>query len=107
MLHYYDGLLVKLPLDRTIYDAAFSRAASIGLTERGIVYLEGIIHHFPKSYDIGNVLRFLGASQTDLAQEFDRREIAKASHHFLELTDASLRQSIEKDNIDLGRILQA
>src|SRR5260370_14480597 len=107
MLHYYDALLVKLPLDRTIYDAAFSRAASIGLTERGIVYLEGIIHHFPKSYDIGNVLRFLGASQTDLAQQFDRLEAPKRSQHFLELEEASLRQSIETDNIALGHILLA
>ncbi len=107
MLHYYDALLVKLPLDRTIYDAAFSRAASIGLTERGIVYLEGIIHHFPKSYDIGNVLRFLGASQTDLAQQFDRLEMPKRSQHFLELAEASLRQSIETDNIALGHILLA
>jgi len=107
MLHYYDALLVKLPLDRTIYDAAFSRAASIGLTERGIVYLEGIIHHFPKSYDIGNVLRFLGASQTDLAQQFDRLEMPKRSQHFLELAEASLRQSIETDNTALGHMLLA
>src|SRR5260221_14710043 len=107
MLHYYDALLVKLPLDRTIYDAAFSRAASIGLTERGIVYLEGIIHHFPKSYDIGNVLRFLGASQTDLAQQFDRHEMPKRSQHFLELAEASLRQSIETDNTALGHMLLA
>ena len=107
MLHYYDALLVKLPLDRTIYDAAFSRAVSIGLTERGIVYLEGIIHHFPKSYDIGNVLRFLGASQTDLAQQFDRLEMPKRSQHFLELAEASLRQSIETDNTALGHMLLA
>ena len=107
MLHYYDALLVKLPLDRTIYDATFSRAASIGLTERGIVYLEGIIHHFPKSYDIGNILRFLGASQTDLAQQFDRLEMPKRSQHFLELAEASLRQSIETDNTALGRMLLA
>ncbi len=56
-LHYDDALLVKLPLDRTIYDDAYSRARGLQLSERAIVYLEDVIQRFPKDHDIGKILQ--------------------------------------------------
>src|SRR6266516_1082432 len=106
-LHYDDALLVKLSLDRRIYDEAFSRARGLGLSERAIVYLEGIVERFPKDYDIGKILLNLGASQADLAEQYQQLDMTERSERFFDLTDASLRKSIEADNTALGHIMLA
>jgi len=38
--NFDDALLVKLPFDRTIYEDAFSRAMSMRMIERSLVYAE-------------------------------------------------------------------
>lgn len=106
-LHYDDALLVKLSLDRMIYDEAFSRARGLGLSERAIVYLEGIVQRFPKDYDIGKILLNLGASQADLAEQYERLGMPERSKRFFDLAEASLRKSIEADNAALGHIMLA
>ncbi len=106
-LHYDDALLVKLPLDRTIYDDAFSRARGLQLSERAIVYLEGILYHFPKAYDIGSILRHLGVSQADLSEQYKQDDMHERSEHFFELALESLRKSIAVDNAPLGHIILA
>jgi tetratricopeptide (TPR) repeat protein len=106
-LHYDDALLVKLSLDRMIYDEAFSRARGLGLSERAIVYLEGIVQRFPKDYDIGKILLNLGASQADLAEQYERLGMTERSKRFFDLAEASLRKSIEADNAALGHIMLA
>jgi tetratricopeptide (TPR) repeat protein len=106
-LHYDDALLVKLPLDRSIYDDAVGRARGLGLSERSIVYLENILQHFPKAYDIGKVLLLLGASQADLAKQYREIKIQERSKRFFELAEASLRKSIAISNEPLGHIMLA
>jgi tetratricopeptide (TPR) repeat protein len=106
-LHYDDALLVKLPLDRKIYDDAFSRARGMQLSERAIVYLEGIIQHFPKAYDIGHILRHLGLSQADVSELYKQLDMNERSQHFFELAVESLRKSIATDNAPLGHIILA
>jgi tetratricopeptide (TPR) repeat protein len=106
-LHYDDALLVKLPLDRTIYDDAFSRAEGMQLADRAIVYLEGIIQHFPKAYDIGNILRHLGIAYADLSEQYKQYNMNERSEHFFEVALESLRKSIVVDNASLGHIILA
>jgi tetratricopeptide (TPR) repeat protein len=106
-LHYDDALLVKLSLDRMIYNQAFSRARGLGLSERAIVYLEGIVQHFPKDYDIGKILLNLAASQADLGEQYERLGMTERSKRFFDLAEASLRKSIESDNAALGHIMLA
>jgi tetratricopeptide (TPR) repeat protein len=106
-LHYDDALLVKLPLDRTIYDDAFSRARSLRLSERAIVYLEGLIQHFPKAYDIGTIFLQLAASQTDLAGQYEQLGMDERTKHFVEMADANIRKAIATDNAPIGHIMLA
>ena len=106
-LHYDDALLVKLPLDRTIYDDAYSRARGLQLTERAIVYLEGIIQHFPKDHDIGNILQHLGVSQAGLSGQYKQDNMDELSEHFFELALESLRKSIAVNNAALAHIILA
>ena len=106
-LHYDDALLVKLSLDRTIYDDAYSRARGLQLSERAIVYLEGILQHFPKDLGIGNILRHLGVSQADLSEQYKKDGMNELSEHFFELALESLRKSITVDNAALAHIILA
>jgi tetratricopeptide (TPR) repeat protein len=106
-LHYVDALLVKLPLDRTIYDDAFSRASGLGISERAIVYLEGIVQHFPKAYDIGKIFLHLGASQLALGEQYEQPGMDERSEHFLALAETSIRKAIAVDNAPLGHIMLA
>jgi tetratricopeptide (TPR) repeat protein len=106
-LHYDDALLVKLPLDRTIYDDAFNRAQGLQLSDRAIVYLEGIVQHFPKAYDIGDILRHLGVSQANLSEQYKQYDMNERSEHFFALALESLRKSITVDNAPLGHIILA
>jgi tetratricopeptide (TPR) repeat protein len=106
-LHYDDALLMKLPLDRTIYDDAYSRARGLQLSERAIVYLEGIIQHFPKDHDIGNILQHLGVSQAGLSGQYKQDNMDELSEHFFELALESLRKSIEVNNAALAHIILA
>src|SRR5215469_14589620 len=106
-LHYDDALLVKLPLDRKVYNDAFGHARALGLSERSIVYLEGIVQHFPRDYDIGNILRNLGAAQADLAEKYRDLKMTERSEHFFELAEATFHRSIEASNTALGHLLLA
>jgi len=106
-LHYDDALLVKLPLDRTIYDDAYSRSRGLGLSERAMVYLEDIVQHFPKAPDIGKIFLHLGASQADLAEQYQQLGMRERSEHFFELAEANLRKAIATDNAPLGHIMLA
>ena len=106
-LHYDDALLVKLPLDRAIYDDAYSRARGLQLSERAIVYLEGIIQHFPKALDIGHILQHLGVSQADLSEQYKQDGMNELSEHFYELAIESLRKSIAVSNAALAHIILA
>src|SRR6266487_416185 len=103
-LHYDDALLVKLSLDRRIYDEAFSRARGLGLSERAIVYLEGIEDRFPKDYDIGKILLNLGASQADLAEQYQQLEMTERSERFFDFADAEVqfRRALEANPKDLA-----
>lgn len=106
-LHYDDALLVKLPLDRTIYDDASGRARGLRLSERAIVYLEAIIQHFPKAYDIGTIFLHLAASQMDLAGQYEQLGMDERSKHFVELAEANMRKAIATDNAPIGHIMLA
>lgn len=107
VLHYDDALLVKLPLDRRIYDDAFNRAQGLQLADRAIVYLESIVQHFPKAYDIGVMLRHLGIAQANLSQHYKQYDMNERSEHFFSLAVESLQKSIAVDNAPLGHIVLA
>ncbi len=106
-LHYDDALLVKLPLDRTIYDDAYSRARGLRLSERAIVYLEAIIQRFPKDHDIGNILQLLAVSQADLSEQYKQDKMDVAAQHFFELAMDNLQKAIAANNTALAHLILA
>jgi tetratricopeptide (TPR) repeat protein len=106
-LHYDDALLVKLPLDRTIYDDAFRRAQGLQLSDRTIVYLEAITHHFPKAYDIAEILQYRGVAYADLSEQYEQFDMHDRSKHFFEVALESARKSIAINNTAQGHILLA
>ncbi len=106
-LHYDDALLVKLPLDRKIYDDAFSRARGLQLSERAIVYLEEIIQRFPKDPDIGKILQLLAVSQADMSQIYKQEDMSTLAEHFFELALDNMQKAIAINNTGLSHIILA
>ena len=106
-LHYDDALLVKLPLDRTIYDDAYSRARGLRLSERAIVYLEAIIQRFPKDPDIGNILQLLAVSQADLSEQYKQDKMTVLAEHFSQMALDNLQKAITVKNTALAHIILA
>ncbi len=106
-LHYDDALLIKLPLDRAIYDDAYSRARGLRLSERVIVYLEAIIQRFPKDYDIGNILQLLAVSQADLSEQYKQDKMVVLAEHFFEMALDNLQKAIVVKNTALAHIILA
>lgn len=102
-MHYNDALIAKLPLDRTLYEDAYSRAMGINMMERAIAYLERLAQRFTN--DRSATLRQLGAAQTALSDAFRRQEREERSEHYLAMAEASLRESLALDDNVIGHML--
>ncbi|HEX6478338.1 MAG TPA: tetratricopeptide repeat protein [Ktedonobacteraceae bacterium] len=104
-MHFDDALLVKLPFDKTIYEDAFSRAMSMRMIERSLVYAEKIADHFSSLYTHGEDLRRLGAMQVALADQFVQFGMDERAEHFFDLADNTIRDSLVADESAMGHIL--
>ena len=97
-LHYDDALIARLPFDRSFCEDAFSRAMSLTLIERSLVYLERMARRFAQQK--GAVLRQVGINQDAMMEYYRRRGMAERARHFAELAENSMRESLEvEDNI--------
>jgi tetratricopeptide (TPR) repeat protein len=105
LLHYYDALIVQLPLDRSIYENAYTRAIATGNPERTMVYLERMVNRFGENK--GNTLRRLGATLATLAYNYNAPELKSRQNRFLERAEATLREAITIDDNPIGHILLA
>jgi tetratricopeptide (TPR) repeat protein len=103
LLHFYDALIIKLPLDRRINEDAYERAVVVGNPERTIVYLERLAQRFPENR--GDVLRRLGSTLAGLAYSDRMQEMKERREHLLERAEATLRESIAVDDSAFGHIL--
>jgi tetratricopeptide (TPR) repeat protein len=102
-LHYYDALLSRLPLDRKIYEDAFSHTLASGNAERAMVYIERILQRFPENR--GEMLRRLGAIQTNLAYMYAEQGLTERQKRFLASAEETLRESLSIDDNVMGRLL--
>jgi tetratricopeptide (TPR) repeat protein len=105
VLHYYDALIARLPLDRQICDGAYNHAVTIDNPERIMVYLERLAQRFPE--ERGNVLRNLATTQMAYAYSDRTQQIPKQSQHFLSLAEKTLYEAMELDNSPMNYILLA
>lgn len=106
VLHLYDALLVKLPLDRQYYEDAFSRAFDLRMLERAIVYLEDIAEHFPNDAGRSELLHQISAAQTGIAQRYESFGMHERAQRLLTLAETTARSALSEDT-PLGYILLA
>ncbi len=91
-IHYDDALIAHLPLDRTFYGDAYTRAISLGAAERAIVYLERLARNFVEQR--GEILRQLAVTQISQADYFSERKLEERARHFDALAEANIRESL-------------
>ncbi|GAC1357275.1 MAG: hypothetical protein NVS4B11_06900 [Ktedonobacteraceae bacterium] len=103
LLHLYDALIVKLPLDRQVHEDAYGQAVFVGNPERIVVYIERMIQRFPEKK--GELLRRLGASFVGLAYNYAQRGMPERETLFLTRAETALREAIEMQDTALGRLL--
>ena len=103
VLHFYDALIVKLPLDRQVNEEAYERAVMIGAPERIMVYLERMIQRFPDNKD--ELLRRLGATLAGLAYSFADKGMEERKTLFLARAAETLKESIETRDVASGHML--
>jgi tetratricopeptide (TPR) repeat protein len=104
-MHYDDALIVHLPLDRTIYGDAYSRAMSLGALERAIVYLDRLAHRFPEQK--GEMLRQLALTQEALSEHFGQIGMNEREQQFSQFAEQSARESLEVQNEAGGHVVLA
>lgn len=93
-LHYGDALVVRLPLDETIYRATITDARSLGNHERAAALLEKMQGRFGTA--VGT--RFeLGIEQYLAAEQYQRQGNLKAVEAWLERAVATLRAVVESE----------
>ncbi len=102
LLHFYDALIAKLPLDRQVNEEAYERAVFVGNPERIVVYLERMIQRFPDNK--AELLRRLGATFVGLSYNFSHDMPARETQ-FLTRAEETLRESLEIQNSATGHML--
>jgi tetratricopeptide (TPR) repeat protein len=105
LLHFYDALIARLPLDRKICDDAYQRAVMMGNPERTMIYLERMAQRFPDRR--GDVLRSLAAAQIAYAYSDRTQEMPERRDHFLTLAENTLQDAMKADGSIMNHILRA
>jgi len=103
ILHFYDALIAKLPLDRQVDEEAFARAVFVGNAERIIVYLERMIQRFPDNK--ADLMRRLGSTFAELAFRYDRAGMLERKDLFLQRAETTLREAQTLQDTGLGHLL--
>jgi tetratricopeptide (TPR) repeat protein len=105
LLHYYDALIVQLPLDKRVYNDAYKYAIMTGNPERTIVYLERMAQRFGENK--ADTLRRLGATLTTLAYNFTAPSLRARFDHLQQRAEETLREAIRLEDNAIGHILLA
>ncbi len=104
-LHYYDALIVRLPLDRTICDEAYGHAIAAGNPERAVVYLERLATRFAENKM--DVLRRLGATLATIGFNYNRPNLQERSRQYLARAEETLKEVITLDDSAVNHSLLA
>ncbi len=105
ILHYYDIVVEKLPLDLIPYQEAAALATLFGNYERTLVFLDPLAHRFAEGR--AAALRQLAGAQMHLAEEFFQEEEDERAEHFYELAEAALRESLTLEDNHLAHMVLA
>ena len=105
ILHFYDALITRLPLDRQICEDAYERSITLGNPERSLVYLERMAQRFTEKR--ANTLRTLGATLLTQAYNDVDRGLSERAEQFLERSEQTLREAVDVENSALSHLLLA
>jgi tetratricopeptide (TPR) repeat protein len=103
LLHYYDALIARLPLDRKVCDDAYRRSLVMGNPERVLVYLDRLAQRFPEYK--AETLRRLGATLVSLAYSYSRQGLSERRERLLQRAETTLRESLTFDDSATGHML--
>ncbi len=104
-MHYSDALMVKLPLDRSVYEEAAVQAQGVRAIERATVYLQRIADRFLEQRSA--VLRELGVLLSSLRDMYYENKDEERGERFFKLAEKAFRDAIAIDNAPLGYALLA
>ncbi len=105
LMHFYDALIARLPLDRKVCEDAYNRSIALGNPELSMAYLERLVARFPENRSEN--LRNLGAVMTTYAYSERLQALPERKRHFLELAENTLREAITSDNSTRSHLLLA
>ena len=103
LLHYYDALLVQLPLDYNIAEEAYSRSVLTGNPERMLVYLERLAQRFQQNR--ADVLRRLGSTFAEIAFRYASQDMTERQNRFLLRAEETLQEAASLDNSAMSHAL--
>lgn len=89
-----DARLVRNPLDKAIYEDAYGRAMSLRAVERAAVYAGELVRRFPNDPNHLSAQQRLGAVYIALAERFGSLGLIEQATHFMELGEATLRDTL-------------
>lgn len=104
-LHFYDALIARLPLDRSVCDEAYGHSVAAGNPERTLVYLERLATRFAENKM--DVLRRLGATFATVGFNYNRPDFQERSRHYLERAEATLKEVVALDDSAINHSLLA
>ncbi|HTK09769.1 MAG TPA: tetratricopeptide repeat protein [Ktedonobacteraceae bacterium] len=105
LLHYDDALIARLPLDKKVYEDAYTHALAAANPERAMIYLERMEDRFPDAS--GETLRNLGATIVTVAYNDRAEHLTARRDHLLAYAEERLRLSLERNDDAQGRLLLA
>lgn len=105
LLHFYDALIARLPLDRKVCEDAYRRCIVMGNPERTMVYLDRLAQRF--SEQKGDVLRSLAATEIAYAYSDRTQYMPERREHFLALAEDTLQEALKVDGSIMNHILLA
>ncbi|MBE3560953.1 MAG: tetratricopeptide repeat protein [Ktedonobacteraceae bacterium] len=105
MLHLYDALIARLPLDYGVVESAYNAAVLTGNAERVAVYLERMVQKFPDNRAENQ--RRLGSILANLAYKYDAPELHARQEHLLQRAETALRNAVAADASALNHALLA
>jgi tetratricopeptide (TPR) repeat protein len=106
ILSTYDALLVKNPLDKSLYEEGYGRAMGIRAVERAAVYATEIVQRFPNDPDRVVAQQRLAAVEAALGERFASQGLTEQAGHFMDLGEKLLRDSLSEQE-PLGYLLLA
>ena len=103
LLHLYDALIAKLPLDFQVNMSAYDRAVVVGNVERIAVYLERLTQRFQEN--LSRNLLALGATLIGLSGTYDPLKMQERITHLQHKAETCLQESLNLEATSTAHLM--